>query len=30
VALPFYTDLTLDQIDTVCDAIRRFYTGASA
>ena len=30
VALPFYADLTLDEVDRVCDAVRRFYTGSPA
>jgi len=27
VALPFYPDLTIDDVDRVCDVIRAFYTG---
>ncbi|WP_439945996.1 DegT/DnrJ/EryC1/StrS family aminotransferase [Streptomyces sp. BBFR109] len=30
VALPFHPDLTTADIDTVCDLIRRFYTGRAA
>ncbi|MEU6820917.1 DegT/DnrJ/EryC1/StrS family aminotransferase [Streptomyces atriruber] len=30
VALPFHPDLTLDDMHRVCDAIRRFYTGAAS
>jgi dTDP-4-amino-4,6-dideoxygalactose transaminase len=30
VALPFYPDLTVDQIDRVCEAVRAFYTGRPA
>jgi len=29
IALPFYPDLTLDAVDRVCDAIRRFFSGRS-
>lgn len=28
LALPFYPDLTTDQVDTVCDSVRRFFTGS--
>jgi dTDP-4-amino-4,6-dideoxygalactose transaminase len=27
IALPLYPDLSLSEVDRVCDAIRRFYTG---
>lgn len=27
VALPFYPDLTMEQVDRVCEAVRTFYTG---
>jgi dTDP-4-amino-4,6-dideoxygalactose transaminase len=30
VALPLYPDLGLDDVDRVCDAIARFYTGRPA
>ncbi|WP_157868991.1 aminotransferase class I/II-fold pyridoxal phosphate-dependent enzyme [Streptomyces atriruber] len=30
VALPFHPDLALDDMHRVCDAIRRFYTGAAS
>lgn len=26
-ALPFYPDLTVDEVDRVCELVRRFYTG---
>jgi dTDP-4-amino-4,6-dideoxygalactose transaminase len=30
VALPFYPDLTLDQIDRVCEAVRAFYAAPTS
>ncbi|MFL6136354.1 MAG: DegT/DnrJ/EryC1/StrS family aminotransferase [Frankiaceae bacterium] len=30
VALPLYADLAIEQVDVVCDAIRRFYDGGAA
>ncbi|MGP4114406.1 DegT/DnrJ/EryC1/StrS family aminotransferase [Streptomyces sp. 4N509B] len=30
VALPLYPDLTLDQVDRVCEAVRAFLTGTAA
>jgi dTDP-4-amino-4,6-dideoxygalactose transaminase len=29
IALPLYADLTVDQVDVVCAAIRRFYEGSA-
>jgi dTDP-4-amino-4,6-dideoxygalactose transaminase len=30
LALPFYPDLTLSEVDRTCDVIRAFFTGSSA
>ncbi|MFH8611456.1 DegT/DnrJ/EryC1/StrS family aminotransferase [Streptomyces sp. NPDC018029] len=30
VALPFHPDLALDEVHRVCEAVRRFYTGAAS
>ncbi|WP_308285652.1 DegT/DnrJ/EryC1/StrS family aminotransferase [Actinoplanes hulinensis] len=30
VGLPFYPDLSIDDVDRVCDAVREFYTGSAA